>query len=273
MAITTVNGIAAGLQPPEEFMKVGAAMEAAGILHSLAYTTGRPGAMTVPAGGLNGTARSATVAGQIPFANPASGNAHLALLEAMATQNGTLLLCDRLWDNSGIAVATLTAQAITSPAWPSRCVPASGSTPDALGGSILVGLEVSTATTNAGAITNTTLNYTNSANVAARTGTMASFPATAVAGTFVPFQLAAGDIGVRSIQGVTLGTSYAAGAIHLVAYRVIARIGMLANIAESKDWGQLGLPRMYDGSVPFLLWLPSSTTAVTVSGGLVYAHG
>lgn len=272
MAITTVNGIASGLQPPEEFLKVGLVMEAAGVLHSFAYTSGRPGAMTVPAGGVNGTARSATVAGQIPYTNPASGNGYLALFEGMATVAGSLLLCDRLWDNSGLVV-TAGAQAITSPTWPSRCVPASGSTPDALGGSILVGIEVSTATTNAGAITNTTLTYTNQANTASRTGTIASFPATAVAGTFVPFQLQAGDTGVRSIQSFNTGTTFGGGAFHLVAYRVIARIGMLANVAESKDWGQLGMPRMYDSSVPFLLWLPSATTATTVMGGLVYTHG
>jgi hypothetical protein len=50
---------------------------------------------------------------------------------------------------------------------------------------------------------------------------MASFPATAVAGTLVPFQLATGDRGVQSVQSVTLGTSYVAGAISLVLFRII----------------------------------------------------
>lgn len=268
MAIATLDGVIAGLKPPESFLKVGGGMEAAGVYHSLAYTSGRPGAMTVPSGGLNGTARSATVAGQIPFSNPVSGNKYLARLSAKATQNCTVLLCDRLWDNSGIAVATTTAQAITTPTWPDRDRDGSSNGVD-----IMVGLEVSSATTNGGAITNTTLSYTNSSGTAGQTATISSFPATAAAGTFVPFQLAAGDNGVRSIQSVTLGTSYVSGTLHLVAYRIITEIGIIANIGEEYDVVRLGMPQLYNGTVPFLIILASSTTATTVSGQLIYAEG
>ena len=33
------------------------------------------------------------------------------------------------------------------------------------------------------------------------------------------------------------------------------------------------LPQMYADSVPFLVWIPSATTAATVQGQIVYAHG
>jgi hypothetical protein len=55
-------------------------------------------------------------------------------------------------------------------------------------------------------------------------------PATPVIGTLMRFQLQAGDTGVRSIQSVTLGTSYGAGALTLLVYRVLAQDGVaLAN--------------------------------------------
>lgn len=267
MAITTLDGIIAGAMNPECFIKVGGTMEAAGVMHSLFYTTGMPGAAAAPSPGINGASLT-TYAGQIPFTNPVSGNTYLTSLEAAATVAGTLLLVDRLWHNSGVAVATTTAQAITSPTWPAR--DNDGAT---AGRGVLVGIEASAATTNVGAVSNTTLNYTNSAGTNTRTGTL-TWPATAAAGTFVPFALAAGDLGVRSIQGVTLGTSYGGGTIHLVAYRVLGAIGVsVANALAAKDVFALGRPRMYDNTVPFLLWLPSATTAATVQGVAGWAQG
>jgi len=118
------------------------------------------------------------------------------------------------------------------------------------------------------------LAYTDESNNAGNTGTIASFPITAVAGTFVPFQLAAGDRGIRSIQSITLGTSYGGGVIHLVAYRLLASVGIsVANISKAVDILTAGSPRLYDNSVPWLLWLAASTTAVNVTGSLVYTQG
>lgn len=268
MAITTLDGVIAGMRPLEDFLKVGTTMEAVGVYHSLAYATGRPGAAVQPAPGLAGAALT-TYAGQIPWVNPTSGNSHLANLEASGSLTGTLLVYDRLWHNSGAVVTTTSAQTINSVAWPAR--DRDGATN---GEGVMVGIEVFTATTNAGAVTNTTLSYTNQDGTSGRTGTIASFPATAVAGTFVPFQLAAGDRGIRSVQTLTLGTSYGAGAIHLVAYRLIGRIGVvLANVASAEDCIGTGFVRLYDNTVAFLFWLPTATTAVTVRGTFGVSQG
>lgn len=267
MAITTLDGIIAGAQAPQRFLKVGGTMEAAGVMHSLFYTTGMPGAAAAPSPGINGAALT-SYAGQIPFANPVSGNTYLTSFEGAATVIGTLLLVDRLWQNSGVTVTTTTAQAITSPTWPAR--DNNGATS---GAGVLVGIEASGATTNAGAVSNTTLNYTNSAGTNTRTGTL-TWPATAAAGTFVPFALAAGDVGVRSIEGVTLGTSYVTGTIHLVAYRVLGSVGVnAANSLFTKDVFALGMPRIYNDSVMSLLWLPSATTAATIRGSVGWSQG
>jgi hypothetical protein len=272
-AITSLDGVVAGMRPPLEVLKVGAIMEAVGVRHSFFYTTGAPGAAAAPSPGINGAALT-TYAGQVPFTNPVSGNTYLARFSAAASVAGRVFLYDRLWHNSGIAVATTTLQAITTPTWPARDV--DGSTN---GVGVMCAIEVSTATTNAGAIANTTLNYTDQSGNTGNVATITSFPATAVAGTFVPFQLASGDTGIRAITaasggGITLGTSYGGGAIHLVCYRFIAELELpIANTGNAVDAITSGFPRLYDNTVPFLVWLPTATTAVTVSGAIVFTQG
>ena len=269
MAITTFEQALAGMLPPEDFIKVGATMEAAGVMHSLFYTSGRPGAASAPAPGLAGASLT-SYTGQIPFTNaPASKETRLARLQATASASGCLLVYDRLWHNSGLAVTTTTAQTINSTAFPAR--DRNGS---ADGAGVIVGIEVSTATTNGSAVTNTTMSYTNQDGTASRTATISSFPATAVAGTFVPFQLQAGDTGIRSIQSVTLGTSYGAGAIHLVALRILARLELpTANTGNALDVLTSGFVRLFDNTVPGLLWVPSGTGAVTVTGHMIMTQG
>lgn len=273
MAITTLDGVIAGMTPPQMFLKNGGTMEGVGQLHSLFYTAGRPGAAVAPTPGMAGAALT-TYAGQIPFTNPVSGNSYLARLQANTNLVGTLVLCDRLWHNSGIAVTTTTAQTVNSVAWPARD---SGGLTN--GNNIGVALEVSTATTNAAANSTMSISYTNQAGTAGKTGNVGAaiplaFPATAVAGTFVPFTFAAGDTGVRSIQTITLAVSLGAGTVHLVAYRELARLEITAaNIGNAIDALTSGFVRMYDNTVPYLLWVPSATTAVQFQGSLIVTQG
>jgi hypothetical protein len=273
MAVTTVDGALAGMRPREPFMKNGGTMEAIGVLHSMFYHNGRPGVAPTPAPGLAGEALT-SYTGQMPWTNPASGNTHLMRFVAASSVAGSLLLLDRLWHNSGFTITTTTAQTVNSVTWPARCVPASGDTPDTLGGNVQVAIEVSSGVGNVSAVTNTTLQYTNQAGVSGRTGIIPSFPATGVAGTFVPFTLQAGDTGIRSIQSLTLGTSYVSGTLHLVAYRMLDMVGLLSpNVAVSNDFLQTGFARLYDNTVPFLVWLPTATTAVNLTGCMVVTQG
>jgi len=93
-------------------------------------------------------------------------------------------------------------------------------------------------------------------------------------GTFIPIQLAAGDTGVRSIQTWQLSATMTSGAYHLVAYRVIARVeGAVANLGQAVDALTGGMPRLYDNTVPFLLYLPTSTTAAAIYGQMIESHG
>jgi hypothetical protein len=269
MAITSLDGALAGMLQPYAFIKVGGTMEAAGVMHSLAYSTGLPGAMTAPSSGLAGAAiTSRTGLTSVPA--PSGANlSYLAGVDAAASVAGQLIIVDRLWDNSGAVVTTTTGQTVNSATWPAR--DRNGATD---GDQVMIGIEASAATTNASAVTNTTITYTDSGGTGSNTGTMASWPATAAAGTFVPFQLAAGDTGVRSIQTLTLGTSYVTGTIHLVAYRELARVSLpVANVGATLDAIATSFVRLYDNTTLSLLWLPTATTATTIAGKITFSQG
>ena len=265
--IKTTSGYEVGYTGrTESFFKVGAgATEAAGIRYLQARDTGSPGTWSPGTPGLNGRTcdgtDTANDGGCLPYANAGTGENYLTNFTMAASSTGVGFLIDILWVNSGLVVTTTTAQGITSPTWPAR---------DAIGGTngvgLKVGIYVTSATTNAGAITNTTLNYTDSGGTGSNTGTISSFPATCTAGSLVPFQLAAGDIGVKSIEGVTLGTSYAGGAISLVVYRELAFVPL----ASAWISGVVNIPspgiRLYDGTCLIPSFIPTSATTFNTSG-------
>ena len=267
MAITSVDTALAGMKPPEYFAKALSGTLVAGRPMNLNYLAGVPGAMAANAAGLTGAALT-SYAGQIPIP-AASGNTHLARFSGVSSaQGGVLLLCDRLWHNSGLVVTTTTAQTVNSVAWPAR--DSNGTTN---GEDVIIGLEIMTAT-GAGAATPSIV-YTNSANAGTKTGTMqVTYAASSIAGTFYPFSLAAGDVGVRSIQSCTLGVSMTSGSIALVAYRVLASLELsAAGIPNAVDALTSGMPRLYDTSVPFLLYIPQTTTTTLTTGTVVYTQG
>lgn len=251
------------------FLKVGTAAEAIGIRHSLHAATGTPGAWAPGTPGVAGRATDGTTAsdaGCLPVRNPASGANYLNQYLVASSVAHFHYLTDYLWVNSGLVVTTTTAQTVNSVAFPARDL--DGSTN---GAGVQVGILVVTATTNAGAITNTTMSYTNQDGVAGRTATISSFPATAVAGTLVPFQLAAGDTGVRSIQSVTLGTSYGGGAISLVAFRDVAACPNTVVNLGGKMFDPPAAPgvRLYNGVCLIPGYIASATTATTVQGMII----
>jgi hypothetical protein len=231
---------------------------------------GNPGAGSFSAS-LSGVAldsTSANVNGQIPFTDPVSGNSYLARFQAGATISGTLLLCDRLWHNGGFTITTTTAQTVNSATFPARDL--AGSTN---GDGVLVGIEVSAAC--GAAAPAPTLTYTNQAGTGSRTASL-SFPTanSPAAGSFFPFGLQAGDTGIRSIQSLTLGTSWVSGTINLVAYRVIAALELTgAFVPNAIDAITSGFQKLHNGTVPFLIFIPSTTTTSSISGQMIVTQG
>jgi hypothetical protein len=255
----------------EGFLKVGSALEASGQWYSFGKDSGNPGAWSPGTPGLTGRATDGTTpadTGCLRIKNPSVGANYLTGFNIAASATGSFWLMDILWVNSGIVVTTTTAQAINSVAFPARDVLGAAN-----GESCWVGILVTAATTNASAITNTTLSYTNSDGVTGKTATMASFPATAVVGTVVWFQLAAGDRGVQSIQSVTLGTSYAGGSISLIVARPVINLPIvLANVGSNPAIDPNTGLRLYNGTCLIPLVLGTGTGALTISGSFTVAE-
>lgn len=270
--ITSEDGIVAGLKPAVAFVKNAFTGEASGQWANLGVVAGNPGVWTLGSPGMAGaTVIGNALGGALRFDNPTSGEARLAKLAAAVGANVVALaLFDLLWYQSGIVETTTGAQTINSVALPARDI--AGSTN---GDGVEAWLHTTTATGNAGAIANTTLGYTNQAGTASRSAGLAySFPATAVAGTMVPFGLQDSDRGVRSIQSVTLGTSYVSGQIELLMLRRLATVQFpAANVGVLLDWAQLAFPRAFDNSALYMMALLSGTAPGVINGELAFAHG
>lgn len=215
------------------------ALDAIGYHYLLNKDPGFPGAWSVGTPGVNGVSTACDVVGTAGtggalslgthvLPDPATGSWYLTRFGLNAVAPNTYQLLDVVWYNTGLTVTTTTAQAIASPAFGARDT--NGSTD---GEGLKIALYALTALGNAAAVANTTVNYTNSQGTAARTATFAASvgrqaPATPVIGTFMPFNLQAGDTGVRSIQGITLTTTYTSGTMMLIVYRPITLDGVAA---------------------------------------------
>lgn len=270
MAITTLDGALAGMQAPVGFAKAVTGTMVAGRPWSTWALAGNPGAgsFDTTLAGVALSSSSSLVNGQLRHVNPGSGNAYLAGLSATATQAGLLLLCDRLWHNGGFTITQATAQTVNSATWPARDI--AGSTN---GDGVFLGLEISSG---AGAAAPTiTVGYTNQAGTSSRTATNSFATANSpAAGSFFPIGLQAGDTGVRSVQTLTLSVSWVSGTMNLVAYRVLAALPLAgAFIPNAIDALTGGLPRLYDGTVPFLIFIPNTTTTSYISGVYQETHG
>lgn len=270
MAITTLDSALSGMQAARYFAKGVTGTMVAGRPWSLWAITGNPGAgsFDTTLAGVALSSTSAQVNGQIPFTNPVSGNSYLARFQAGATIAGTLLLCDRLWHNGGFTITSATSQTVNSATFPARDL--AGTTN---GDGVLLGLEISAA---CGAAAPTiTVGYTNQAGTSGKTATNSFATANSpAAGSFFPIGLAAGDTGVRSVQSLTLSVSWVSGTMNLVAYRVLAALELTgAFVPNAIDAITSGFPQLHNGSVPFLIFIPSTTTTSNISGQMIVTQG
>jgi len=267
MTITTLDGALAGMTYPREFVKGLTGTMVAGRPHSLFYLAGIPGAGVAPTPGIGGELLT-TLSGQIPFSNPVSGNTYLSRFQAQATIGGTLLLCDRLWQNSGIDVTLTTEQVFTG----SAAIPSRDANGAANGDQVYAGIEVSTVT--AAGTPTITVKYTNQSGTTGKTATnIVSTVASSIAGTFYPIGLAAGDTGIQKAESIQLSATWTSGTIHTVLYRVLARLELQAQIGNAIDALTGGFPRLYNNTVPFLIFIPNTTTTSNISGQVIYSQG
>lgn len=279
MAITTMDGLLAGLQPAFTYNKSALASGfAAGSLISHMRTAGNPGAATLGSPGVNGAnVTQATLGGAFPLTNPAGGSLTY-LTNANASLGAVLqglIVFDLLWYNTGLNVTTTTEQTFTTPTLPSRCVPSSGSTPDTAGGGLEAWLYI-TSQVGASTHSTTTFRYTNTTPTGSRSaGLLYTLPASAATEVIMPFALQAGDTGIKSIEGVTLGTSYTSGSISILIVRRIAEIYLpTASNGQQLDFATLGLPQIYDSSALYCCAMATASGATGATyGSFRYAQG
>ena len=174
---------------------------------------------------------------------------------------------------STIIVTTANPGTYTSGGTVSLPLPARDVNGSSNGVGVFLALEISAA---AGAAAPTiTATYINSSGVSGHTGAAiygtSNSPA---AGTFYMLGVAAGDVGVQALQSVALGSSWLSGTMNMVAYRVIASLEIPgAYQGNAIDLVTSGMPQMFNGTVPFLVFIPSNTTASYVNGAFSVTQG
>lgn len=253
---------------PVSYLKIGTAAEAAGAYHSWAFAGGNPSAWSVGTSGLPGRATDGTTTadnGCLSVPTFSGGSNYLTnWTQSFSASGGNYALLDHLWVNNGIVVTTTTAQTIDSVTFPARDAHGSSN-----GEGLWVGLLATATTGNAGVITNTTLSYTNSDNVSGRTATIASVPATVTLGTYLWFNLQSGDKGVRSIQTLTLGTSYVSGSLSLVTVLPLAMAGgTTVNVPITASIDSLTGVCLYPGVCILVGGVTAVAGAATLTGSI-----
>lgn len=260
------------------FQKAATAKDAAGYWYSYAKDAGFPGAAVPGAPGVNGwdtdcstVTNAADPAGAAQVGahylpDPASGNYFLTNVAIAGGVAETVHLIDVLWYNSGLAVAA-GAQAIAMGGGVGPARDINGSTD---GEGVFAAIRALSALGNAATVATTTITYRDSENNSPNTGTFSAqvgwqSPATPVIGTWMPFQLAAGDRGIREISSFNSGTTFTSGTFELVLYRPLVTIpNTVANAAGNITIPAPGI-RIYPNSCIMAISV-GSASASTLAG-------
>lgn len=224
--------------------------EAAGVWHSLWRETGMPGVGADPAT-TPGTSYSSS-AGGLYFPDQASDYKFLANMMTTLTQVGTVMIYDRLVAVSGISVASTGNKTISSTSLPRYT--------NGIG--VQCWLEFSTAST--ATVGSITLNsYTDTDDNTGQTGAAVSMPAAATnVNSFVQLPLAAGDLGLKAVSTINVGTATTSGVVNVVLLYPLGYVPHAANVATIMDFvtGLPIMPRLYDGATLGLAVLAANTT-------------
>jgi hypothetical protein len=251
---------------PRSYHKTGTASEGTAYWYGYWKDGGYPGAWSPGTPGLNGRATDGMAAGDVGCLELWTPSGALYMEQSTVSVTATCfpMLFDVLWVNTGIVVTTTTAQAITTPTLPAR-----DDNGTVNGEGCMIGLIWTAASTNAAAITNSTVSYTNSAGTGSRTATLVAvagdqIPPTPVIGTVVWFRLDAGDTGVQSIQSITLGTSLVTGSVSLIIARPLtAHANSTNNVGFTSTYPSPGL-RLWTGTCGLMFHKSVSSSAITL---------
>jgi hypothetical protein len=273
MAITTNDGLTAALGGASvvDWQKAAYTAEAAGAYHHLGRVTGWPGLETTVDAN---TRVTSTFAGYIPYTTATGSNQkYLGYLSVYGATACTIILADDLWHSTWIMTSAVGPHTVASTYW-GRDI--TGTTN---GVGVSLWLEFHTASTVAVATRTVSVSYTNSDGTTGKVGTgQHAIAATPVAGYCVPFALADGDRGVRSVETLTWSSELSTGGggaaiCRLVAKRLVAAVPIaVANTGGDRNFYDIG-EKLYDGTALKPMQLPSATGMGIMAGQIKIIEG
>lgn len=258
MAITTDDGFFAGMAGAQRmlFQKASQTAEGAGTWHSLWKAAGYPGAGSTPS--TTAAVPTDATAGAFPFTNPSGGPlSYMGLAAAACSTVGTIIIYDRLMHVSGLSGTQTTTDTAVSNTALTRYTDG-------------IGVEAWGEVYSAIGATGATLNirYTDQDGNTNQVGTY-THPANAESvGQMFPFNLAAGDTGVRAVTNyhwsVSTGT---AGDFGITLIKRLATIPIsIVNIATIMNAIDIGMPRIYDDACIGIMVQASTTNTGQING-------
>lgn len=268
MAITTRDQLVAAIAAASDIPFSKASITAvAGFNYSLFRTAaGMPAASTTATPTTAGRTLDRTDPGAIPIPAAGANTLYCVAAELAGTVAGTVVVADRLVEYGGLVGNSTSAQAVSAQTLPAR---------GASGVGCELWLDVYTALGSTASAT-VTASYTNSAGTSGRTATLiGGIPASVPANRCMRFGLQAGDVGVQSVQSVTLGTSTAtAGNFGLTIRRPIAQWPiMLANIGQKWGYAETALSVIPTDACLEMMVLATTTSTGLIQGILAVGQG
>lgn len=269
MAITTVNGLVAAIAAATKLdMYLPSATTVSGGWININKAVSLPwGTLaTPPAYGSGGTIHTAGESGfpNLPDVTDPIKR-YLITLEMTAATSGTLFLYDRVWSCSGFSGTVTTAQTVVGMPTLTR--------PDSNGIGLEIWIECYTATGSTAS--NLTVSYTNQDGTAGRTTASIAHTTSMPANRMYRCTLQAGDTGVRSIQSVTLSAS--TGTVGNFGVTLMKRIAVIAapatNLNYSKDYAELGMPIIQNGTCANLVHQGTTTSSGIIFGSATLVSG
>jgi hypothetical protein len=247
------------------FTKTGTAMQGAGFWHRTWIAAGSPVAAAAEPAATPGAALTSN-ANCMNWANQSPSIKTLLTFGAVATNNCTLMLFDRLSHVGALSSASTGSKTVSSSAL-GRYTGGTG---------VQAWLECTTASTTTQAICHL-LSYTGDVNGAGQVGGSFTWPAAATVKDCMmgPLPLASGDKGVVAVSTINIDTANTAGVFNLVLLKPLAYLPLIANQWNERDLVlQLAsMPQVFDGASLGVAIMASAAAATTVYGKVGIGYG
>lgn len=268
MAITTMDGLvsALGNSKYQQLFFPSATNVAGGWVWLNYAVTSAFGILAIPAASSAGgtTYTQGSLAGY-PKWSAGGASTYIGRIGASFVTAGTVHIYDTLWACSGFVGNVTTAQAVTGfTGLPTR---------NTTGAGCEIWVYCTTAT--GATASNITVQYTNSASVSGRNTVATAHITSMPAFRMYQVPLQSGDVGVQSIQSVTLSASTAtAGSFGvMIVDRLCSISSPVANIGVSADFATLGMPAISDASVLSFVSQGSTTSTGIIMGQMSIIQG